>query len=120
MKKRIHLFALYSAICICLSISYVQAQVFIDMESGVVFTGYNDVRIPGTGGSLFSLKSDLNANPTAFVRFRAGYTMNSRHTVSILYAPLTVKSDGSSEKQIDFEGLSFPANTSLNANYTFN
>ena len=96
------------------------AQVFIDAESGAVFTGYNDVQIPGDTGTAFSLKDDLKAEPAAFIRLRAGITIRSRHTISVLYAPLKVKSEGLSDMEIDFNGLRFPANTQLNATYKFN
>jgi hypothetical protein len=100
--------------------SLVSAQANIDVESGAVFTGYNNVRVPGDEGILFSLKTDLKPQPNAFIRIRAGYTIKSKHTLSLLYAPLTVKSSGSTNKQIDFDGVMFPANTPLNASYTFN
>jgi hypothetical protein len=51
---------------------------------------------------------------------RASYTFNSRHTVSILYAPLVVDSDGNTAKPIDFAGATFPSNTFVNAVYKFN
>jgi len=97
-----------------------KAQLSLDIESGAVIAGYNNVRIPGDAGTLFSLTDDLKGKPTAFIRLRAGYTIKSRHTISVLYAPLTVKSDGSTTFPIDFEGVTFPANTPLDASYTFN
>ncbi len=97
-----------------------KAQLSLDIESGAVIAGYNDVRIPGDKGTLFSLTDDLNAKPTVFIRLRAGYTINTRHTISLLYAPLTVKSDGSVTFPIDFMGVTFPANRPLDASYTFN
>ena len=100
--------------------SFVNAQAFIDLESGAVFTGYNNLRISGDAGTLFSLRTDLNAKSIPFIRLRAGYTIGSRHTISALYAPLTVKSSGSATFPIDFEGKTFPANTQLDASYTFN
>ena len=101
-------------------VSVANAQVFIDFETGAVFTGYNNVRIPGNSGTLFSLKTDLKAEPTAFVRLRAGVTISTRHSISVLYAPLKVKSSGISETQIDFNGVSFPEGSDLNAVYKFN
>jgi hypothetical protein len=97
-----------------------KAQLSLDIESGAVIAGYNNVRIPGDTGTLFSLTDDLNAIPAVFYRLRAGYTIKSRHTVSVLYAPLTVKSDGTATFPIDFEGITFTTNTSLDASYTFN
>ncbi|NEN22348.1 hypothetical protein G3O08_02380 [Cryomorpha ignava] len=100
--------------------TFVNAQAFMDFESGFVFTGYNNVRIPGDAGTLFSLKNDLEPKPSAFIRIRAGYTIKSRHTVSLLYAPLTVKSNGATNKEIYFEDVIFAPNTFLNASYKFN
>jgi len=97
-----------------------KAQLSLDIESGLVIAGYNNVRIPGDEGTLFSLTDNLDARPDVFLRLRAGYTLKSRHTISVLYAPLTVESDGSLTDPVNFEGVTFPANTSLDASYTFN
>jgi len=120
VKKKFILSATLFTITFFRITSLINAQANIDLESGAVFTGYNNVRIPGDEGVLFSLKTDLNADPNAFIRIRAGYTIKSRHTVSLLYAPLIVKSNGITNKQIDFEGVTFLANTALNACYKFN
>lgn len=98
----------------------VYAQVVIDVESGVVKTGYNDVRIPGDNGTLFSLSDELKAETPVFYRLRGSITINSRHTLSLLYAPLTVNSEGSTTRPINFEGITFPSLTPLNASYQFN
>ncbi len=97
-----------------------KAQLFIDAEGGAVFTGYNDVRIPGNTGTLFSLKDDLKPNPAAFIRLRVGYTLGKRHTISLLYAPLTVRSEGTFDNPVNFEGETFPAGGPVDAQYTFN
>jgi hypothetical protein len=106
-------------VILCKAIS-VNAQVVLDIESGVIKTGYNDVRIPGDQGTLFSLNEDLNAETPVFFRLRGGFTINSRHTISLLYAPLTVNSEGSIARTINFEGVTFPSLTHLNATYQFN
>jgi hypothetical protein len=98
----------------------VKAQASVDLESGYVFTGYNDVRIPGDQGTFFSLKDDLQARTKIFYRLRAGYRIKSRHTFSLLYAPLKTESEGSVANSILFEGTVFPANIQLNGSYKFN
>jgi hypothetical protein len=100
--------------------SSLKAQALIDFESGLVFTGYNDVRIPGDEGTLFSLKDDLIPQAEFFYRIRLNYTIKSRHTFSLLYAPLKTKSEGSVPNDIFFEGVLFPANTELIGTYKFN
>jgi hypothetical protein len=100
--------------------SSIKAQALIDLESGLVFTGYNDVRIPGDQGTLFSLKDDLIPKTGFFYRMRLNYTIKSRHTLSLLYAPLETKSEGSVTNEILFEGVLFPANAELEGTYKFN
>ena len=104
----------------CLEVSTANAQAAVDFETGAVFTGYNDVRIPGDEGTRFSLKDDLKSNPAFFYRIRLSYTIKSRHTLSLLYAPLETKSEGSVADDIFFEGVLFPANTELEGTYIFN
>jgi hypothetical protein len=96
------------------------AQTNIDLETGAVFTGYNDVRIPGDEGTLFSFKDDLIPKAEFFYRIRLNYTIKSRHTLSLLYAPLETKSEGSVTNDIFFEGVVFPANIQLKGIYKFN
>lgn len=100
--------------------SSLKAQALIDFETGAVFTGYNDVRIPGNQGTLFSLKDDLIPKTEFFYRIRLNYTIKSRHTLSLLYAPLETKSEGSVSNDIVFEGVAFPGNTQLEGTYKFN
>ena len=102
-----------------LSVS-VKAQTMIDLESGLVLTGYNNVRIPGDQGTTFSLKDDLESRAAFFYRLRLSYTIKSRHTLSVLYAPLETKSEGSMPQDVFFEGVEFPANTELEGIYKFN
>jgi hypothetical protein len=97
-----------------------KAQAFLDFELGLVSTGYNNVRIPGDEGTRFSLKDDLKPGSGFFYRVRLGYTIASRHTLSLLYAPLQVSSAGSVPNDILFEGVLFPANSDLDAIYKFN
>jgi hypothetical protein len=96
------------------------AQISLDLESGYVSTGYNNVRIPGDQGTLFSLNEDLEAKGRIFYRVRLSYNINSRHILSVLYAPLTLESEGSISGDISFAGEVFPANSEIDATYKFN
>ena len=96
------------------------AQIWFDLETGVVSTGYNDVGIPGDLGTRFSLNKDFDASPKVFYRLRINYTIGERHTISALFAPLTIKSEGQAPFDILFEGVTFPASTDIDATYKFN
>jgi len=95
-------------------------QSVISLETGSVFTGYSDVRIPGDLGTFFSLKDDLKAKTEFFYRLKLSYIFKSRHTISLLYAPLKTKSSGKTDKDIIFVGTVFPANNDLEGIYKFN
>jgi hypothetical protein len=96
------------------------AQVDLDIETGAVFSGYNDVRIPGDQGTLFSLSEELEAEPGIFYRIRVFYNFNDRHHLGALYAPLSINSTGQLDRDLIFEGETFPANTPLETIYKFN
>ncbi|WP_394758484.1 hypothetical protein [Flavobacterium sp.] len=118
MKKQI--FSTTMVLLLCIVLSNAKAQALIDFETGIVSTGYNDVRVPGNQGTLFSLKDDLTTKSELFYRIRLSYTLKSRHTISLLYAPLETKSEGRVTKDIFFEGAVFPANTEIIGTYKFN
>ena len=92
----------------------------LDIESGLVASGYNDVRIPGDTGTDFSLSEDLSAESGPYLRARLDYTFGSRHTLSALYAPLTIEADGTLGTSVVFDDEEFPGGTAVNGTYTFN
>jgi hypothetical protein len=96
------------------------AQFSVDVESGVVSSGYNDVRIPGNTGTDFSLSEDLTIDPEAYFRARISYVLGDRHTLSALYAPLTLSASGTLDAPLSFAGEEFPAGTDVEGTYTFN
>jgi hypothetical protein len=95
-------------------------QVELDIETGFVFSGYNDVRIPGNFGTLFSLSEELEADPGIFYRIRVFYDFNTRHHLGVLFAPLSIHSKGRLDRNLIFEGETFPTNTRLETTYQFN
>lgn len=92
---------------------------FGDVEAGAVFSGYNDVRVPGDGGSDFSLSGDLAADPSLYYRFRFGYGFGDHHEASLLVAPLTVRYEGDFNRAIVFQGETFPPGRAVTATYRF-
>ncbi len=119
MKKLYCFFFILLGIVVALS-TEAFSQVDLDVETGVVFSGYNDVRIPGDGGTLFSLSDELEADPGVFYRVRVLYNFNDRHHAGALFAPLSVDSTGRLDRDLVFAGETFPAGTPLEAAYKFN
>lgn len=91
-----------------------------DVEGGWVFSGYNDVRIPNASGTLFSLSEDLAAAGRPYVRLRLSYALSRRHELSLLYAPLTLKAQGTLPGPVFFAGMPFPAGAAVDGRFRFN
>lgn len=95
------------------------AQYFVSIESGVAFTGLNDIR-KGSDGTLLSLKNDLKSPTSPFLRLRFGLLHNEKHLFSLLYAPLKLTATGSLSSNIIYDGINYEANLPLEAVYKFN
>jgi hypothetical protein len=95
------------------------AQWFLDLESGAAFAGYNDIRIPGNGGTDISFTDDLSTDPAAFIRLRGTYRIHDRHNLSLLVAPLRLKAAGTLDSPLIFEGTEFPSGTAVTGRYRF-
>ncbi|MBN8822929.1 MULTISPECIES: hypothetical protein [unclassified Spirosoma] len=125
MQRKIHfpnvvLIGLYTSL-LFLAGHKTQAQLRLDLESGLVLgTPYNEIRIPNQGGTYVNLPDNLTAKPTVFYRARLSYTIANRHTLSLLYAPLTVRYKGELSQDVNFNNQLFAANRPLNVDYTFN
>jgi len=104
---------------ISLTTDNVHADWSIDIESGLAFSGYNDVRIPGNTGTDISLSQDLEAKSTAFGRLRLGIELSDRHQLSLLIAPLRFESSGTLDRDVDFNGVRFDSGIHLNSLYRF-
>ena len=96
------------------------AQWQLDVEAGAARSGYNNVRIPGEGGTLIDLSESLQSSATFFYRLRLSYTLNEAHTFSVLYAPLTLEYGGTFGQELTFLNTTFDADELLDVRYQFN
>lgn len=104
-----------------LAISSAFAQFSIYSEAGLAFTGYNDARIPNDDNNdMFSLKDDLEPNVPLAGRINLYYNIGDRHQLGLLFAPLTIKSSGSFDRDIRYRGETFLMGEDIKASYRFN
>jgi hypothetical protein len=93
----------------------------LDLESGLVVPGYNDVQIPNNDSATrFSLKDDLGIDSKAYYRLRLSYQLGQRHELSLLYAPLSLKAEGILKKPVNYQDARFEVGTTVNGVYRFN
>ncbi len=65
----------------------------MDIKTGAVWNGYNDLRVSDEG-TPFSLTENNQNGATPFFRTVLLYTFNRRHTIRALYAPFQINSIG--------------------------
>ncbi len=92
---------------------------FVDVEIGAAWAGYNDVRIPGDGGTRFSLTDDLEASAAPYFRVRLGATFARRHTLFAFFTPIRLESRGTLPFEVSFAGQTFAAGDEVLARYRF-
>ena len=115
------IFKILFSVCACLPLlaEGARAQYYADAETGSVWTGHNTIRIPLKGGSRFSLTNDLRSNAEPYLRIRTGKKFG-RSDLSFLAAPLTLRSKGTFDRAVDFNGGVFAAGLPTEAVYRFN
>lgn len=96
------------------------SQFRLDLESGAVFYGYNQIQVPGVEGTRFALDENFETDGRFFYRIKLLYTLNDKHTFAALYAPLDIFSIGDTRQAINFAGATFPSGEELNVLYEFN
>jgi len=96
-----------------------RAEFVLNLQGAAVFTGYNDIRIPGNGGTDISFSDDLAADTAFSGRIEIGYLLGKRNYIGIMASPLSVDSHGSVDHDVDFAGTRFPAGTQLDGTFRF-
>jgi hypothetical protein len=96
-----------------------RAEFLVNLQGAAVFTGSNDVRIPGDGGTMISFSDELAADTAFSGRIEAGYLRRDRDYFGVVAAPLRVDSHGSVDRDVDFAGTRFPAGTQLDGTFRF-
>jgi len=119
MKKADRAVCAFAAVLLLIGLPKASAQWSIDVESGAVFSGYNDVQIPKETGTRFSLSEELETDPGYFIRLRFSRFWNDRHHISALVAPLRLDASGQIDRLVRFNEEKFAANAPLKARYRF-
>ena len=92
----------------------------VDFENGAAISGYNDVRIPGDTGTMFSLTDDLASDTAYYWRVRADVRLAPKHVLSALVAPLTIHASGTFDQPVSFAGATFAPGVPTTGLYVFN
>ncbi|MCF8335037.1 MAG: hypothetical protein K9H65_00415 [Bacteroidales bacterium] len=118
MKKLILLF-------IILFVSSIQifGQLSLDVETGLAFQEYNDIRIPNDSrtATKFDFNKDFDLQgPVIPYRITVGFTFAEKNHLLALYAPLSLNYEGSAPFDINFQHTLFSRGQFVEGYYKFN
>ena len=92
----------------------------VEMETGGLWFSRNRVRIPSDTGTTVDLRDLTGSGGGPYVRLYLGYDFNERHGVRLNLAPVSETGTGTLDRQVEFEGEEFEADTPIRASYKFN
>ena len=92
---------------------------WLETEGGAVFQSINDVQIPASSGTRFSL-ADFSTGPWFAYRAYIGFNLSDHHSMRLLFAPLNLSATGTPASNINFQNQTFAAGTSTTGKYIFN
>ena len=119
MRKPLKTFVLLCLAAIAAPRPAGAADGFADVETGFVWASRNDVAIPGTSGTRFSLVNDLVPDAAPYARTWVGATFGGRHAVFATWAPVRLEASGVLPRDVQFQGVNFAAGSPVHARFVF-
>ena len=89
----------------------------VEVEGGGIWQGNNDVGVPGTTGTRFSMAQLVGRGPDAYARLGLGYSFNPVHDLRFVWAPLSMSGTGALDQTTQFAGQTFAAGVPTTARY---
>lgn len=93
--------------------------VTLELEGGPLWQSRNDVRIPGNGGTEFSMADLIGEGPYPAGRITADWDINGRHAIRAVFAPIEFDGTGTLTQQTLFAGQTFAAGVPTKGSYKF-
>jgi hypothetical protein len=92
----------------------------MELETGGVWFGNNEVRIPGDTGTKFDLLDLTGSGPDVYFRLYGTYRFNPKHALRLTLAPLETEGTGQLTQDVQFQNKIFSAHTDTKGTYRFN
>lgn len=106
---------------ISITFSGAYAQLSLDLETGIPFQGYNEIRIPNEAGTTFDFNNDFELQgPVIPFRLKLNYTFAEKNHLFALFAPLGLNYEGPAPFDITFQQSLFNAGQMIEGFYKFN
>lgn len=98
---------------------YAAGDFIASFQGSAVFSGYNDVALPGDTGTRISLSEELESDAVFSPRIEAGYEFSFPLYVGVMASLLRIDAQGTLDRNVQFDDITFTAGTNVKANYRF-
>jgi hypothetical protein len=92
----------------------------IEFEGGPWWVSRNDVRIPPSTGTEFSMLDLTGTGPNAYMRIAATFRLAARHQLRVVAAPVQTTGTGTFSTPVTFVDQTFAAGVPTEGTYRFN
>lgn len=92
----------------------------VSLETGALWQARNDVRIPGAGGTRFSIAEIASAGPFSYYRLESTLDVGDKGQLRLLMAPFRYTESGVPGTDILFVDQTFNAGQQTDFTYQFN
>jgi len=93
--------------------------VAVTAEGGLVWQNRNDIRVPNSTGTEFSLPEVIGKGPYGFFRAEGDFDLSRRHGLRFVFAPLEITDSGTLSAPVSFAEEIFDSGLQTEANYKF-
>ncbi len=98
---------------------YAAGKFVASLQGGAVFTGYNDIALPGDTGTRISFSDELETGTGFSPRIEAGCEFSFPLYLGLTASTLRLDAEGRLDRDVSFDGKNFTAGTDVKATYRF-
>lgn len=92
----------------------------VELETGGLWFSRNRARIPSDTGTTVDLRDLTGSGGDPYFRLYVSYEFNERHSVRLNLAPVSETGTGILDRDVEFDGETFDADTPTRVRYKFN
>ena len=121
LLSKANIFVLLSALTCATGAIANDSSIDIKLSVGSTWQSSNKVQIPNDSqATRFALDDIAGSGPFPAIRFEAIWSMNEKHALRVLLAPLSYRETGNINEEIRFAGATFNTDQAVQAEYRFN
>lgn len=117
MFKRIMNLTVLCVVCIFVGNGLCQSRWQVEIETGRVYSGYNEIQMPVETGTKFSIQKNFSSRTNYYYRLGLVYKLSDVSFLSMGYSPLSVQYSGAFSEDVSFNGEDYGSDIPTSISY---